>query len=63
MTKLLTHIVAFIKDEEGASSIEYALIATLIALVVGVGAKTLGVGISDTFNTIATKLKAAVPTT
>ena len=44
----------FIQDEEGATAIEYGLIAALIAVVI-IGAVTaLGTNLSTTFETIAT---------
>jgi pilus assembly protein Flp/PilA len=47
-------IQRFIRDEEGATAIEYGLIAALIAVVI-IGAVTaLGSNLSSTFNTIAT---------
>ena len=49
-------LVAFWKDEEGATAIEYALIAGLIAVVI-IGALTaLGNKVGDLFNYVATKL-------
>ena len=41
---------AFIKNEEGATAIEYALIAALIAVVIISAVSALGGQISDTFN-------------
>jgi pilus assembly protein Flp/PilA len=32
--KVIAHIKAFLKDEEGASGIEYALIAAMVAAVI-----------------------------
>jgi pilus assembly protein Flp/PilA len=60
MQKFISQLTAFIKDEEGASAIEYALIAALIALAISVGAKALGGQLNTTFNTIVTKLAAAL---
>ena len=48
----------FIKDESGATAIEYGLIASLIALAIIAGATSLGNQISTTFNNISTKLAA-----
>jgi pilus assembly protein Flp/PilA len=45
-----------LRDETGATAIEYGLIAALIA-VAAIGAMTLvGTYVSTTFNTVATKL-------
>jgi pilus assembly protein Flp/PilA len=60
MKQIYSHIAAFLKDEEGASAIEYALIAALIALAISVGAKALGVQLNTTFTTIAAKLVTAL---
>ena len=47
----------FIKNESGATAIEYGLIAALIAVVV-IGAVTaVGTGLSSTFNTVAGSVK------
>ena len=47
----------FVRDESGATAIEYGLIAALIAVVV-IGAVTaVGTGLSSTFNTVSTKIK------
>jgi len=53
MSKLFAR---FAKDESGATAIEYGLIAALIALAITAGASTLGNGLSDAFNSIATEL-------
>jgi pilus assembly protein Flp/PilA len=46
----------FIRDEQGATAIEYGLIAALIAVVI-IGAVTaLGTGLSNTFGTVRNKL-------
>ena len=44
----------FLKDETGATAIEYALIATLIAVALIAGATTLGNEIGDSFDQTAT---------
>ena len=43
----------FLKDEDGVTSVEYAVMAALIALVVIVGAKVLGENTNATFNDVA----------
>ena len=48
-----------LRDESGATAIEYGLIAALISVVI-IGAVTLvGSNLSGTFNTIASNLSAA----
>ena len=50
----------FLKDESGATAIEYGLIAALIALAIMVGAGALGNSLNAQFSFIASKLNAAV---
>ncbi len=61
MKTYLRNIVSFLRDEEGASAIEYALLVALIALAITVGATALGTQINTMFTTAADKLKAATP--
>ena len=49
----------FLKDESGATAIEYGLIAALIAVVLVTALGALGTNLSSTFNTVAGKLPAA----
>ena len=49
----------FVKDESGATAIEYGLIAALIALAIMVGAGAVGHSIGDKFNDISSSLDAA----
>ena len=46
----------FVKDESGATAIEYGLIAALIGVAIIFGATTLGTSLNDTFKTISDKL-------
>jgi len=43
----------FLKDESGATAIEYGLIAALISVAIISAATTLGTSIGGTFNKIA----------
>jgi len=52
-------IVRFVKDESGATAIEYGLIAALIALAIIIGATAVGNSVGAKFNKIATKVNAA----
>jgi pilus assembly protein Flp/PilA len=53
----MTLFSRFVRDESGATAIEYGLIAALIAVVV-IGAVTaIGTGLSGTFNTVSGKIK------
>ncbi len=56
MTNLKQALRNFWNDEEGATAIEYSLIAALIAVVIIVGASTLGTNINCLFTNIATCL-------
>ncbi len=49
----------FVKDESGATAIEYGLIAALIALAIMVGAGLVGNALDDKFMDIATGLNNA----
>jgi pilus assembly protein Flp/PilA len=51
-----TFVLRFVKDESGATAIEYGLIAALIALAIVVGAGSLGNSLNNQFGRIATKL-------
>ncbi|MES2024389.1 MAG: Flp family type IVb pilin [Pseudomonadota bacterium] len=48
------------KDEEGATAIEYGLIVGLISLAIITAAGVLGGDIAGAFTKISTKLKAAI---
>jgi len=56
MQKLVTR---FIKDESGATAIEYGLIAALIGVAIIVGARTLGTELNAKFDEVATAVNAA----
>ncbi len=45
------------RDESGATAIEYGLIASLVAIAIISGATKLGSNVSNTFANLATKLK------
>ena len=52
-------IARFVKDESGATAIEYGLIAALIALAIMVGASSLGTALNAKFSAIATAVNNA----
>ena len=56
MSKLVTR---FVKDESGATAIEYGLIAALIAVAIIAGAGALGTAIGDKFTYVQGKVAAA----
>ena len=49
----------FVKDESGATAIEYGLIASLIAVVIIVALTTLGTNLSAVFNSVAGSIKTS----
>ena len=46
----------FMKDESGATAIEYGLIAALISVALITGATTLGNALNDQFDNLSKKL-------
>lgn len=53
MTKLLTRLM---KDESGATAIEYGLIAALIGVAIITGARSLGSALNNKFSNLATTI-------
>jgi pilus assembly protein Flp/PilA len=47
----MKRLISFLKDEEGATAIEYGLLAALIAIVMAVGAATVGTSLNTMFGT------------
>jgi pilus assembly protein Flp/PilA len=54
----MVKLVAFLKDESGATAIEYGLIAAGIAVAIIAVVNGLGTQIKTTFTNITTKLAA-----
>jgi pilus assembly protein Flp/PilA len=54
---LLNHVRKFWNDENGATAIEYGLIAAGIALAIIAAVNGLGSTLSGTFSTVNTSLK------
>lgn len=52
----------FVKEESGATAIEYGLIAALISVALIAGANTLGGKLNTQFNNISTYLDKAAKT-
>jgi pilus assembly protein Flp/PilA len=46
----------FLKDESGATAIEYGLIAALVAVAIAAVLPTLGNKLAGTFNTVSNSL-------
>jgi pilus assembly protein Flp/PilA len=53
---MLRTFATLLKDETGATAVEYGLIAALIALAAISTITNVGRNLSTTFNTVATKL-------
>jgi pilus assembly protein Flp/PilA len=49
-------ISRFVRDESGATAIEYGLIAALISVVIITAITAIGTNLSSTFTTISGKL-------
>ncbi|WP_082529503.1 Flp family type IVb pilin [Aurantimonas sp. Leaf443] len=58
MTKVFAK---FLKDESGATAIEYGLIAALVGVAIIGGATTLGSNLSTKMTAIAGKIGTTVP--
>lgn len=56
---MLNAIRQFVKEEEGATGVEYALLVVLIALAFWAGATALGTNINTILTTSATNLSTA----
>ena len=54
---MMTKILAFLKNESGATAIEYGLIAAGISVAILVTVNTLGTSLTATFTDISTKLQ------
>ena len=50
-------VARFVKDESGATAIEYGLIAAGIALAIITVVNTLGANLNTTFSSISSQLK------
>jgi len=60
MTKLVSR---FLKDESGATAIEYGLIAALISVALITGATALGSKLNAMFNALSDTMDKNTPTT
>jgi pilus assembly protein Flp/PilA len=59
MFALWTRVIAWTKDEEGASMVEYALLVVLIAIIALVAISIAGQNVSKAFSTVAGSLGLA----
>ena len=55
----MKRLISFLKDEEGATAIEYGLLAALIAIVMAVGATTVGINLNTLFGNVGGQLVPA----
>ena len=58
---MLEQIKAFLKDEEGASAVEYGLILGLIAVALIIVLGALGNGLGDLFTAAEVEVNGAIP--
>jgi pilus assembly protein Flp/PilA len=53
----MTTVSRFLRDESGATAIEYGLIAAGIAVAIIAAVQSLGTALNTTFNSVETALK------
>jgi pilus assembly protein Flp/PilA len=53
---MLTNLTSMIRDEEGATMVEYGLLVALIAMVALVAVQALGKNLSTVFSTVASSV-------
>lgn len=58
-TKTLNLVKDYIRNESGATALEYGLIAALLGVGITVGASTLARNTDSAWNNMATKVEAA----
>jgi len=56
---MLTRLKQFLADQSGATAIEYALIAALVAMALVGSVTALGASLKSIFTTVATALNTA----
>ncbi|AYF89882.1 Flp family type IVb pilin [Pseudomonas sp. JS3066] len=56
LKSLLKKLVKFSKEEEGASGLEYAIVAAMVAAVIVTFSDTISTWVNTTFTTITTNL-------
>jgi pilus assembly protein Flp/PilA len=54
---MIKFVKNFVANESGATAIEYALIASLIAVAIILSVTTLGSKLQNTFNEVSSNLK------
>ncbi len=58
MTKLQTIAKNFVREEEGATAVEYALLVALIGIAIIAGARFLGTSINTQLSTVGSTVAA-----
>jgi pilus assembly protein Flp/PilA len=56
MSKFIAAARQFVRDEEGATAVEYGLLVALIAAVIVVAVRTLGTKVNTGFETVNNNL-------
>lgn len=56
---MVKHIVRFMREEDGATAVEYGLMVALIAAVIVTIVGTLGTKVNGAFTTVSNALPAA----
>lgn len=56
MSKILSNVKSFLREEDAPTMVEYGLLVALIAVVAAVGVTTLGGNINTLFGDVATDL-------
>jgi pilus assembly protein Flp/PilA len=54
---IVTPMVRFLRDERGATAIEYAMIASGVGVAIAATVMSLGSGVKTLFTTVSTSLK------
>jgi pilus assembly protein Flp/PilA len=57
----LDDLMSFLRNEEGATAIEYALIASVISIAIASSAVLIGQSLSGTFDEVAKSFPSATP--
>ena len=58
---MFTTVKSFIKDESGATAIEYGLIAALVSVAAILALQAMGTSLRDMFTSVSTALNSAQP--
>jgi len=56
---MVKHIVRFMKEEDGATAVEYGLMVALIAVVIIVAVKAIGTNLNTVFTNVGGQLTTA----